>query len=232
MTKRLILIAAVACVIAALLAADLFSQGRTRQQRPSMNKPPLSDSEEEKKILAVLDDMFQNERRGNMNVPPDDGRLLRILTEAVGAKHVAEIGTSNGYSGIWFCLALRKTGGKLTTFELDEGRAALARKNFERAGVTELVTLVMGDAHENVKSIEEPIDILFLDADKPGYIDYLKKLLPKVRSGGLIIAHNTSSHGRDGGMGKYIEAVTTDPALETLFVHQHVSGVGITLKKR
>lgn len=241
MQKRTILFAAAICVIAALLVADLFSQGQGqgragaqagRPRRASMNKPPLSASEAEKKILDVLDDLFANQRRGNMNAPPEDGRLLRILTETTNAKHVVEIGTSNGYSGIWFCLALRKTGGKLVTFEIDEGRAALARENFKRAGVSEMITLVMGDAHETIKQIEEPIDILFLDADKPGYIDYLEKLIPKVRPGGLILAHNTSSHGRDPGMAKYVDAVTSNPALETLFVHQNVSGVGITLKKR
>jgi len=236
MQKRVILVAAAICVIAALLVTELYSQGRSggqanRPQRASMNKPPLADSDEEKKILDVLLDLFANQRRGNMNVPPEDGRLLRMLTESTNAQHVVEIGTSNGYSGIWFCLALRKTGGKLVTYEIDEGRAALARENFKRAGVSEMVTLVMGDAHETVKKIEDPIDILFLDADKAGYIDYLEKLLPKVRPGGLIVAHNTSSHGRDPGMAKYVDAVTTNPALETLFVHQNVSGVGITLKK-
>ena len=61
-----------------------------------------------------------------LSVPVSDGRVLRLLTEAVGAKTVVEIGTSTGYSGLWFCLALQKTGGKLTTFEIDSGRAATA----------------------------------------------------------------------------------------------------------
>jgi len=79
---------------------------------------PMARTEAEKKILSVLDQMDKNQRGGMMNVPAEDGRLLRLLTETVGAKHVVEIGTSNGYSGIWFCLALRKTGGRLTTHEL------------------------------------------------------------------------------------------------------------------
>lgn len=190
---------------------------------------PSAKSEEEKKILAVLADLDKNEREGNMNVPRKDGRLLRILTEAIGAKHVVEIGTSNGYSGIWFCLALRKTGGKLTTHEIDEGRAKLARENFKRAGVEDLITLVMGDAHETVKNITEAIDILFIDADKPGYPDYLEKLLPLVRPGGLIIGHNMRFPTPDPA---YIEAITTNPDLETLFLNMDVVGIGVTLKKR
>ena len=191
-----------------------------------------SDEKEngEERIHAVLEDMHENQRRGMMNVPPEDGQLLRLFAEAVDAKHVVEIGTSNGYSGIWFCLALRNTGGKLTTHEIDEDRAALARENFKRAGVDDLVTLVMGDAHEEVLKLKGPIDIVFLDADKEGYIDYLNKLLPLVRPGGLILAHNTTNTGDQ--MKDYLEAITTNPELETLFLHEDDRGVGVTLKKR
>jgi caffeoyl-CoA O-methyltransferase len=184
---------------------------------------PLPADEQEKKILSVLEDMDRNQSRGMMNVPQEDGRILRLLTEAVGAKHVVEIGTSNGYSGIWFCLALRTTGGKLTTHDIDEGRASLARENFKRAGVDNMVTLVMGDAHETVTRIKEPIDVLFIDADKEGYPDYLKKLLPLVRPGGLILSHNINSTGQD-----YVNAITKNPNLETI----QVQGVTVTLKKR
>lgn len=184
---------------------------------------PLPANEEEQKILSVLEDMDPGQSRGMMNVPQEDGRILRLLAEAVGAKHVVEIGTSNGYSGIWFCLALRTTGGKLTTHDIDEGRASLARENFKRAGVDQLVTLVMGDAHETVTRIKEPIDVLFIDADKEGYTDYLNKLLPLVRPGGLILSHNIETTGRD-----YIDAITKNPILET----NQAQGVTVTLKKR
>lgn len=194
------------------------------------NQPTIAADEAEKKILAVLDDLNANQRRGMMNVPPDDGRMLRLLTESANAKRVVEIGTSNGYSGIWFCLALRKTGGKLTTFDIDEGRFKLATENFKRAGVSDLVTQVLGDAHQKVGAIEGPIDILFLDADKAGYMDYLKQLLPKMKPGGLILSHNTTNAGPD--MRDFLKAVTTNPKLETLFVHQDQRGLGITLVKR
>jgi predicted O-methyltransferase YrrM len=193
-----------------------------------LDSSPLAKTPAEKKILAVLQDMRENQSRGMMNVSPQDGRLLRLLTEAVGAKHVVEIGTSNGYSAIWFCLALQKTGGKLTTHEIHRDRAALARGNFERAGVDKLVTLVEGDAHETISKIKEPIDILFLDADKEGYIDYLNKLLPLVRPGGLVTAHNMNPRQADP---RYIEAITTNPDLETLLLLKDGAGVGVTLKK-
>jgi predicted O-methyltransferase YrrM len=227
------------------MVIEQMKQNRSRmRQRPDMPPPerraaepavsssqtstPLAKGEAEKKIVSVLEDMAASQRRGLMNVPPYDGRILRLLTEAVGAKNVVEIGTSNGYSGIWFCLALRATGGKLITHEIDKTRASLARENFKRAGVETIVTLVEGDAHEKVADLKGPIDVLFIDADKEGYNDYLTKLLPKVRPGGLILAHNTNMRA---GMEDYLKAVTTDPNLETIFVREQDAGIGITLKK-
>lgn len=215
----------------ALCAEGPGSKGPARPPRIAPTAAaPLPKDDAEKKILDVLADLRQNQSRGMMNVPPEDGRLLRLLTEALGAKHVVEIGTSNGYSGIWFCLALRTTGGKLTTHEIDATRANLARENFKRAGVEELVTLVEGDAHEKVAELKGPIDLVFLDADKPGYADYLTKLLPLVRPGGLILAHNTNS--QSGDMQDFLKAITTDPNLETLFTSVGGQGFSFTLKKR
>ncbi len=197
--------------------------GRGRGGFSYQQYSPVPMNEQEQKILSVLEDMNRNQSAGMMNVPTVDGRILRLLAESTNAKHVVEIGTSNGYSGIWFCLALRTTGGKLTTHEINEGRASLARENFKRAGVDNLVTLVMGDAHQTVTRIKEPIDILFIDADKEGYTDYLNKLLPLVRPGGLILSHNIDSTGQD-----YIDAITKNPILETI----QTAGVTVTLKKR
>jgi predicted O-methyltransferase YrrM len=151
--------------------------------------------------------------------------MLRLLTEAAGAKNVVEIGTSTGLSGLWLCLALQKTGGKLTTFEYDAGRAATARGHFKKAGVDQLVTVVEGDAHQTIARLKEPIDVLFIDADKEGYVDYLNKLLQLVRPGGLILAHNVDL------VADYDRRVTSNPALETLF-YMEGGGLGITLKKR
>jgi len=184
---------------------------------------PMPKTKTEEKILAILDDIRANQ--SFRNVPPQDGRFLRMTTESMNAKKVVEIGTSTGYSAIWFGMALQKTGGKLTTFEIDPQRAATARANFKRAGMAKIITLVEGDAHEKVKKLKGKIDILFLDADKEGYVDYLNKLLPMVRPGGLIIAHNINPRQADP---KYLEAITTDPNLETIIR----SGMGLTLKKR
>ena len=94
----------------------------------------------------------------------------------------------------------------------------------------EIITLVEGDAHEEIAKVKGPIDIVFLDADKAGYLDYLNKLLPLIRPGGLILAHNTTNAGPQ--MQDYIKAVTTDENLETIFLNKQDRGMGVTLKKR
>lgn len=220
-------------ILTLALAASVLS---TTAQQPKGGKPPISftaatrpKDDAEKKILAVLADINANQRRGNMTVPEQDGRILRVLAESIGAKHVVEIGTSVGYSGVWFCLALRSTGGKLTTFDIDPDRSAKARENFKRAGVDSMVTMVLGDAHETTAKLKEPIDLLFLDADKEGYLDYLNKLLPLVRTGGLIVAHNMDQRMADP---RYVKAITSNPALETLFMNMQTSGIAVSLKKR
>jgi len=194
-----------------------------------LDSPPLAKTAGEKNILDVINEMDKEPGRRFASVSPNDGRLLRLLTEAVGAKRVVEIGTSTGYSGLWFALALRSTGGKLITHEIDPGRARMARENFKEAGVDDLITIIEGDAHDKVKQHKEPIDILFLDADKQGYIDYLNKLLPLIRPGGLILAHNMNPRQADPD---YIKAITTNPDLETLLLLKERAGVGVTLKKR
>ncbi len=209
--------------------SGLVDNGET-ETLSAYERATIPNSEQEKRILDVLDQMRRGPYSGILSVPPEDGRVLRLLAEATGAKHVVEIGTSNGYASLWFCLALRTTGGRLTTFEIDPNRAALARESFRRAGVDKLVTLIEGNAHETVKKLKGPIDIVFIDADKDGYLDYLNKLLPLVRPGGLILAHNTTDVAQR--MQDYLDAVTTNPQLETIFVHEQTSGIGVTLKKR
>jgi caffeoyl-CoA O-methyltransferase len=205
--------------------AASFVRGATE---PARVQPPRARDDAEAKILGVLEDL-DHYRQGTMNVPREDGRMLRLLAEAAGARNIVELGTSNGYSGLWFSLALGKTGGHLTTFDIDPGRSEMAAANFRKAGVEGRITQVIGDAHKEVARLKEPIDLLFIDADKEGYLDYFKKLSPLVRKGGLIVAHNMASPPPDPA---FVRAITADPELETLFVNMEASGLGITLKKR
>ena len=192
-----------------------------------LSKPPLPKDDDEKRILTALEKARGGERYANVSTA--DGRLLRQLAESVGAKRIVELGTSTGESGLWFSMALRKTGGKLYTHDIDAGRISVARENFKRAGVENIIIITEGDAHETAQRNKDPIDILFIDAEKEGYDAYLKELLPYVRPGGLIVAHNMK---RPAPNQRYIQAITTSPDLDTSFVLMDGAGIGITLKKR
>ena len=191
------------------------------------DSPPLAKNDQEKRALAVLDEMSKG--RWYLNVTTREGRLLRQLTEAVGAKRVVEIGTSSGYSTIWLALGVRANGGKLYTHEIDPKMIEIATANFKKAGVDDVITIVEGDAHETVKQHKEPIDVVFLDADKKGYIDYVEKLLPLVRPGGLILGHDMHRPRPDP---RFIEAITKNPDLDTSFVMMESFGISLTVKKR
>jgi predicted O-methyltransferase YrrM len=202
-------------------------RGRGGPPATEYENTPLPKDDQEKKILAAIEEILEGPRFANVST--GDGRLLRLLTEVADAKTVVEIGTSTGHSAVWFALALRSTGGHLYTHEIDPDRAKVAEENFKKAGVDDVITVVLGDAHETVKRYKEPIDVLFLDADKEGYLDYLGKLLPLVRPGGLVIAHNMRYPNPNPD---YIKAITTNPKLETTFLLMEGAGVGVTLKKR
>jgi len=173
---------------------------------------------------------FERERPlWDMSVPRADGELLRQLVEENNVRHAVEIGTFRGYSGLWLGLGLLKTGGRLTTFEIDPKNAAQAQARFKQAGLTDIITVVVGNAHVEIARVQGPIDLLFLDADPSGYIDYLEQLLPRLRVGGLIVTHNVKSPRPDPA---YIQAITTNPDLETRFMHMDASGIAITRKLR
>jgi predicted O-methyltransferase YrrM len=195
-------------------------------QQISLETLPMPKDDAEGRILKTLQEI-PKKQAWLVNVSTSDARMLRLLAEAIDAKNVVEIGTSNGISAIWFGLALRKTGGRLITHEINPDAVALARRNFAIAGVGELITIVEGDAHQTVSRLKGPIDLAFIAADKRGYLDYLKKLLPLVRPGGLIVAHSVPSRVDPA----FVKAITTNPDLETRFYLQG-DGMSVTLKKR
>lgn len=221
----MVLAASLGLPAAAAAAAALVMR---RQDRSAGAVPqPRPQNESERRVLDVIADYDRTQRPGSLSVPFQDGRLLRILAESIGATRVVEIGTSYGYSGLWLALALRGTNGRLTTFEIDERRQARARANFERADVLSSIDLVLGDAHLLVTRVKGPVDLVFSDADKEGYLDYLQKLVPVLRSGGLFVTHNI-----DMAAPEYLEAISTDAALESTLVNVGSGQIAVTLKKR
>lgn len=211
---------------ALLLALAFFGGLRLNwflSDRPGAT-PALAQNSDERRVLEAVAAMRSANHR-QFAVTDSDGQTLRILAESLGARRAVEIGTSTGYSALWLGLAMRHTGGRLTTFEVDPRRAATARGYIAKAGLEDNVDIVVGDAHKNIAELKEPIDLVFIDADKPGYVDYLEKLLPLVREGGLILAHNAEMAP------EYMERVRRDPTLETVLLSED-SGFTVTLKKR
>jgi predicted O-methyltransferase YrrM len=188
--------------------------------------PALSMSNEE--IKTHLAKMRASER-GMMNVAPAEGQYLYELVKKLNAKRVLELGTSNGYSGIWFAMGLRETGGKLITLELDEGRYGLAQKNFETTGLKPVIESRLSDALEATRAIEGPFDLVFIDAWKPDYLRYYNNVVAKVRKGGVIAAHNVDSHPND--MQDFLAKVKSDPAVKTEFVRVGPAGISISVKQ-
>lgn len=122
-------------------------------------------------------------------VDPEVGALLRVLSVAVGARRQLEIGTAIGYSGLWLAGAL-PAGGMLITMEKDPERARTARGYFARAGLSDRVNVVVGDAKLLVAKVSGPFDLIFQDGDKRLYGPMLDRLVGLVRPGGLLVTDN------------------------------------------
>src|SRR5215213_3381703 len=149
----------------------------------------------------VLEATLRDSRRGGLpeiNVSPNQGRLLQLLVEIAGARRILEIGTLGGYSAIHLARGL-PDDGELISLEIDEHHAEVARNNIERAGLSAIVEVRVGDAHgllsNLIKNEEGSFDLLFIDADKEGYPDYLDASLRLVRPGSLILGDNTIRGG-------------------------------------
>jgi predicted O-methyltransferase YrrM len=188
-------------------------------QRPAMNR---------QQILDHLAKMRATER-GMMNVAPAEGEYLSELVKKLRAKSVLEIGTSNGYSGIWIAMGLRETGGCLLTLDIDDGRRSLALRNFKATGFDDIIESRLGDALKTLPALQGPFELVFIDAWKPDYKKYLDIVLPLVPAGGAIVAHNVDSHPQE--MPDFLEAVKTHPQLKTEWVKVGPAGLSVSWKK-
>jgi predicted O-methyltransferase YrrM len=147
----------------------------------------------------------------HINVSPAQGRLLQLLAWVQGAHAILEIGTLGGYSAIWLARAL-PPGGQMITLEADTKHAKVALSNIARAGLSDVVELRIGRALDTLPQLAAenrgPFDLFFIDADKPGYPDYLAWALRLSRRGSLIIADNVVRQGA------VVDAGTSDPGVQ------------------
>lgn len=133
------------------------------------------------------------------NISPNQGKLLNILARACSSKNILEIGTLVGYSTIWLARALPE-GGKLITIEYEKINYEIALENIRKANLEETITILHGKALDILPEIEktqaDPFDFIFIDADKPSYVDYLKWAIKLSRKGSLIVLDNVIRNAR------------------------------------
>jgi caffeoyl-CoA O-methyltransferase len=217
----------------------------------SESSPSLHDYDRYiSQLFAVEDDVLQMTHAAMqeaglrpINVSASSGQLLHLLARLIGARRVLEIGTLGGYSAIWLARAL-PADGQLITLEIDEHHAAVARRNLARAGLDTQVEVRTGPALATLAALIEtgvaPFDLIFIDADKESYVDYLHKAVALLREGGLILADNTLRPDMlegtlNSGASRYNAAVAAHPALLSTIVpvlrSQGFDGLTISLKR-
>src|SRR5215210_883956 len=192
----------------------------------------------------ILEAALRDSRRAGLpeiHISPNEGRLLQLLVEIAGARRILEIGTLGGYSAIHFARSLPDDGA-LISLEIDEHHAKVARHNIERAGLSDKVEIRVGDAHELLAALieagEGPFDVIFIDADKESYPEYLASSLRLVKRGSLILGDNTIRGGTvldpqeetARATREFNERIATDPRLSGIvlpLIRERIDGLTI-----
>jgi predicted O-methyltransferase YrrM len=200
--------------VAALVFA--FSSG------PVVAQPPARTE-----MARVLADIKARDK-GQLAVSEEDGRFLRVMIAARGAKRALEIGGASGYSAIWIGMGLRMTGGRLVTIEYDPVRAQELAENVKRAGLSDIVQVVSGDAFEQIPKVQGTFDFVFLDAWKKDYKRFFEMVYPRLDPRGLFLAHNVVNKRNE--MGDFLDVVLKHPALWTTIVSPSGEGMSVSMR--
>jgi caffeoyl-CoA O-methyltransferase len=194
---------------------------------------PRSDEAIDQKVRSFLAGMEHRWR--DLNVPAADGEMLYDIVLKNKFTRALEIGTSTGRSGIHIAWALSKTGGRLTTVEIDESRHREALENFRKAGLDGLIDARLADAHDLVQTLPGPFDFVFIDADKGWYTNYAKAVIPKLAPGGCIAAHNVyDAHARPGerGTAGYFAYMKSLPEFDSRILPGGSGSLSVSYKRK
>lgn len=203
------------------LVLAALSLGQAGAQPATSALPPL---------LAKLLQQIKGADADLLAVSEEDGRFLRVMVASSGATRALEIGGAHGYSAIWIGLGLRQTGGTLTTIEYDPVRAKAAAANISTAGLSDVVTVVSGDAFKEIPKLAGEFDFVFLDAWKRDYKRFFDLVYPRLRSRGLFLAHNVVNKKNE--MTDFLDAVQRNPAVMSSVVSPSGEGMSVTVKLR
>jgi caffeoyl-CoA O-methyltransferase len=198
------------------------------RQAPGRSATVGSGSTLTPEIARLLESIKQADR-GMLAVSEEDGKFLRVLAASGRAKRALEIGGASGYSAIWIGLGLRESGGRLVTIEYDAARAKEAAENVRRAGLSDIVQVVPGDAFKEIPKLSGTFDFVFLDAWKKDYKRFLDMVLPRLDRGGVFLAHNVVNKGAE--MPDFLGAIEKSPSLLTAIVTPSGEGISISYKR-
>jgi predicted O-methyltransferase YrrM len=190
-------------------------------QRPSGALTPQLES-----LLKAIKDAD----KGALAVSEEDGRFLRAMVAARSAKSILEIGGASGYSAIWLGLGARETGGRVVSIEYDAQRAKEEAGNVTKAGMTDVVRPIHGDAFAEIPKLAGSFDLVFLDAWKPDYKKFFDLVYPRLAPGGVFLAHNVVN--KKSEMEPFLKTILTHPGLFTSVVSPGSEGMSVSVKLR
>jgi caffeoyl-CoA O-methyltransferase len=179
-------------------------------------------------VSRVLADIKARDK-GQLAVSEEDGRFLRVMIAARGARRALEIGGASGYSAIWMGLGLRETGGRLVTIEYDAARAKELKENIRRAGLSDVVQVIAGDAFQEIPKLQGTFDFVFLDAWKKDYKRFFDLVYPRLDGRGLFLAHNVVN--KKSEMEDFLAVIHKHPSLWTTIVSPSGEGMSVSIKK-
>jgi predicted O-methyltransferase YrrM len=190
----------------------------------AQNKPAAVTDQVPTKLLAEI----KSKDKGQLAVSEEDGRFMRLMIASSGAKRALEIGGASGYSAIWIGMGLRATGGRLVTIEYDPVRAKELEENIKRAGLSDIVQVVSGDAFQQIPKLPGTFDFVFLDAWKKDYKRFFDMVYPRLDARGLFLAHNVVNKRNE--MGDFLDAVLKHPSLWTTIVSPSEEGMSVSMR--
>jgi caffeoyl-CoA O-methyltransferase len=211
-------------ILASLVVSSVLTMTAARGPAVDPPTPGLTP-----KVQAVLDDIRKADS-GQLAISAEDGRFLRLLVATNHTKQALEIGAASGYSAIWIGMGLRETGGRLVTIEYDPQRAKEAAANIARAGFSDIVRVVPGDAFKQIPKVEGQFDFVFLDAWKRDYQKFFDMVFPRMPKGGLFVAHNVLN--KKSEMPDFLNTIETRPDLFSTIVAPSGEGVSVSWKRK
>jgi len=178
----------------------------------------LDDLLKELEAFGRINDASATERSLRMlNITRDTGQFLALLVNVMTARQILEVGTSNGYSTLWLAMAAARVGGTVLTLECSEHKSALARANFERSGLMPYIRQIQDDAGHVFSELKgQPFDLLFLDSERSEYVGWWPQLRGLLRTGGLLVVDNATSHAAE--LQPFFSIVSGDPDFTTSLI--------------